>query len=77
METSIEFTQTSIEGRQGKIRKKMSTEVSHRQSENKLMMGKKFPEMHPGNLNIKWSLSVYQPLIINYLLLHCVPISSD
>ena len=63
METSIEFNQMSIEDRQGNIRKKMSTEGSHKQ----LMMGKIFPETHPGNLNIKWSLCVCRPIIINYL----------
>ena len=52
MKTSIEFIQTSIEGSQGNIRKMMSTEGSHKQSENSLMMGKMFPEMHPGNLHI-------------------------
>ena len=27
------------------------------------MMGKMFPETHPGNLHIKWSLSVCRPII--------------
>ena len=32
------------------------------------MMGKMFPEMRPGNLHIKWSLSVCRPIIIKHLL---------
>ena len=44
-------------GQAGNTRKKMLTEDSHKQLENWLMIGKMFPEMHPGNLHIKYVLS--------------------
>ena len=48
---STEYIQPSIDARQVNIRKKMATKGSHKQLENYLRMGKKFPKTCTGNLN--------------------------